>query len=281
MSRPSKPRAIKRLGQHVLTDPRILRRIADAVESGPADTVIEIGPGPGGLTAELARRAERVVAIEKDHSLATGLRGRWTNVAVVEGDALAEDWHRLAAVPAAAAGPVRGYRVAGNIPYNITSPLIDKALDPPRPELIAFLVQREVADRVAAAPGTSAYGALSVGVQAVARVERSFRVVAGSFTPPPQVDSALLTIRPVADPLVEASMAAAFRRLVVGLFGFRRKQLIRGLRGLTGWPADRVVAALTKAGITPTVRPEDIPPAGFAALLGAVVDGGWGGDLAL
>jgi 16S rRNA (adenine1518-N6/adenine1519-N6)-dimethyltransferase len=275
------PRARKRLGQHFLTDPRILSRIADAVESRPGDTVIEIGPGPGGLTAELAQRAGRVVAIEKDHFLATGLMGRWTNVAVVAGDALGQDWHRLAAVPADAAGPVQGYRVAGNIPYNLTSPLIDKALDPPRPHLIAFLVQREVADRVAAAPGTSAYGALSVGVQAVARVERSFRVAPGSFTPPPRVDSALLAIRPLPDPLVEDAMAAPFRRLVVGLFGFRRKQLVRGLRELTGWPADRVVAALTKAGIAPTVRPEDIPPPDFAALLGALVDAGWGGDLAL
>jgi 16S rRNA (adenine1518-N6/adenine1519-N6)-dimethyltransferase len=272
------PRAKKRFGQHFLSDSRILGRIADAVEATASDTVIEIGPGPGGLTAELARRAERVVAIEKDRELAAALAERWPNVALVEGDALRLDWHRLAGVPSGAGGPVKGYRIAGNIPYNITSPLIDKALAPPRPAVVVFLVQREVADRVTAAPGGSEYGALSVGVQAVASVERVFRVAAGSFTPPPRVDSALLRLRPLADPLVSDHASAAFRRLVVGLFGFRRKQLLRGLRELTGWPSDRSAAALARAGLDPAARPEDVPPAGFAALLPALVDGGWAGD---
>ena len=269
------PRTKKRLGQHFLSDPRILARIADSVEAGPADTVIEIGPGPGGLTAELARRAGRVIAIEKDRDLAAALTGRWPNVTVVEGDALQTDWHRLAGLPGGGTSPAPGFRIAGNIPYTITSPLIDKALAPPRPLIVAFLVQREVADRVAARPGSSAYGALSVGVQAAASVERVFRVGAGAFVPPPQVDSALIRLRPHGAPLVADSAVVGFRRLVVGLFGYRRKQLLRGLRELTGWPADRCSAALARAGLDPSARPETLPPVAFAALHAVLVDGGW------
>ncbi|MGH7518144.1 MAG: 16S rRNA (adenine(1518)-N(6)/adenine(1519)-N(6))-dimethyltransferase RsmA [Gemmatimonadales bacterium] len=272
------PRTKKRLGQHFLSDPRILGRIADAVEAAPSDTVIEIGPGPGGLTAELTRRAGRVVAIEKDRDLAAALGGRWPNVTVVEGDALTVDWHALAGVPRTAAGPVTGYRIAGNIPYNITSPLIDKALAPPRPALVVLLVQREVADRVAAGPSSSQYGALSVGVQSAAAVERLFRVGAGAFTPPPQVDSALLRLRPHTTPLVPDHAVGSFRRMVVGLFGFRRKQLLRGLRELTGWPADRCGAVLERAGLRPAARPETLAAAAFAALQTALVDAGWTGD---
>jgi 16S rRNA (adenine1518-N6/adenine1519-N6)-dimethyltransferase len=272
------PRARKRLGQHFLTDPRILARIADAVEACPADTVLEIGSGPGGLTRELAQRAGRVVAIEKDRELAAALDGRWPNVTVIEGDALALDWHAAAGVAAARDRPVRGYRVAGNIPYNITSPLIDKALTPPRPEVVLFLVQREVADRLAAVPGGAAYGALSVGVQAAAAVESVFRIGAGAFSPPPQVDSALVRLRPRVAPLVPDADAPGFRRLVVGLFGFRRKQLLRGLRELTGWPAERCATALGRAGLDPATRPEMLPPAAFAALHRALVDGGWAGN---
>ena len=143
---------------------------------------------------------------------------------------------------------------------------------------MTFLVQREVADRVAATPGSSAYGALSVGVQASASVERVFRVAAGTFTPPPQVESAVIRLRPVAMPLVPDDAVGSFRRLVVGLFGFRRKQLLRALRELTGWPADRCAEALHRAGLDPVVRPETLTPAAFAALYRAVVDGGWSSD---
>ena len=239
--------------------------------------MVEIGPGPGALTAELARRAGRVIAIEKDRDLAAALEGRWPNVTVVTGDALALDWWAAVAAldPPPAGEPSPAVRVAGNIPYNITSPLIDKALTPPRPALVAFLVQREVADRVAAAPGSPAYGALSVGVQAVAAVEIVFRIGAGAFTPPPRVDSALLRLTPRAAPLVPDSAAAGFRRLVVGLFGFRRKQLSRGLRELTGWSPERAAAALSQAGLDPAARPETLAPAAFAGLQRALVDGGW------
>ncbi|HEY7504734.1 MAG TPA: 16S rRNA (adenine(1518)-N(6)/adenine(1519)-N(6))-dimethyltransferase RsmA [Gemmatimonadales bacterium] len=260
------PRAKRRLGQHFLTDPRILQRIADALGATAADTVLEIGPGPGGLTEVLAGYAGRLVAIEKDADLLPALRARVPAVQVVEADALEADWHALA-------GP--DFLVAGNIPYNITSPLIDKALTPPRPRRIVFLVQREVADRVGAAPGSEAYGALSVGVQAVARAERLFTVPAGAFHPRPRVDSAVLRLTPLATPIVSDQEVERFRRLAVGLFGFRRKQLGRGLRELTGWEAKRVEAVLTAAGIDPSARPETVPPPALAALLRALVDGGW------
>ncbi|HEX6668917.1 MAG TPA: rRNA adenine dimethyltransferase family protein, partial [Gemmatimonadales bacterium] len=139
------PRAKRRLGQHFLTDPRILQRLADALDATADDTVLEIGPGPGTLTEALAGRVGKLVAIEKDGDLVPALRARVPGATVVEADALEADWHALA-------GP--DFLVAGNIPYNITSPLIDKALEPPRPRRIVFLVQKEVADRVGAAPGS-------------------------------------------------------------------------------------------------------------------------------
>jgi 16S rRNA (adenine1518-N6/adenine1519-N6)-dimethyltransferase len=260
------PRAKRRLGQHFLTDPRLLGRIADALGAGRGDTVLEIGPGPGGLTSALAARAGRVVAIEKDRDMLAGLRERFPEVTIVEGDALELDWHAVAGGP---------FLLAGNIPYNITSPLIDKALAPPRPARIVFLVQKEVAERVTAGAGEPAYGALSVGVQSVARGERLFTVPAGAFQPRPKVDSAVLRLTPLADPLVAEAEQGRFRRLVVGLFGYRRKQVARGLRELTGWDAHRVVAALAGAGIAPDVRPEVLEPAAFTRLLWALVDGGW------
>lgn len=261
MSRPK-----RRLGQHFLHDPRILDRLADLLGATPQDAVLEIGPGPGGLTAALARRAARVVAIEKDPELIPALRARVPEATVVEGDALDLDWVALGSA---------GGLVTGNIPYNITSPLLDKALTPPRPRRIVFLVQKEVARRVGAHPGTSDYGALTVGIQAVAATTVAFTVPAGAFQPPPRVESAALVIEPLATPLVPDAEVRSFRSLVVGLFGFRRKQLLRGIREFTGWEAARAGAAVTQAGLDGSVRPEVLAPAAFLRLHRALVDGGW------
>lgn len=263
MSRPK-----RRLGQHFLTDPRLLARIADALEAGPTDTVLEIGPGPGGLTQPLLERAGRVIAIEKDQDLVPGLQARFPTLDIRLGDALEVDWHALA--PAGA-----GLLVTGNIPYNITSPLIDKALLPPPPRRIVFLVQKEVADRVTASPACRAYGALSIGVQAVARAERLFTVPAGAFQPRPKVDSAVLRLTPLSRPLVADGDRECFRAMVVGLFGFRRKQILRGLRELTGWEPARVGQVLASLGLPETARPEVLSPADFIRLHRALVDGGW------
>ncbi|HSB55224.1 MAG TPA: 16S rRNA (adenine(1518)-N(6)/adenine(1519)-N(6))-dimethyltransferase RsmA, partial [Gemmatimonadales bacterium] len=266
--RPSNPSIVltpkKRLGQHFLHDPNILGRIAEALEIQPGDTVLEIGPGPGGLTAQLYRRTDRLIAIEKDSDLVPTLRTRFPAMELIEGDALDLDWHALTGP-----GPVL---ITGNIPYNITSPLLELALTPPRPARIVFLVQREVADRVASPPGHREYGALSVGVQSVARVERLFTVPAGAFRPRPKVDSAVLRLTPLDAPLIGDQDVAAFRRFVVGLFGFRRKQLGRGLRVLTDAPAETVQGWLGRAGLDPAFRPEVLSPADFVRLFRAATD---------
>lgn len=262
MSRPK-----RRLGQHFLHDPRILRRLADAVGATPHDTVLEIGPGPGGLTEALVRVAGRVVAIEKDAEIIPALRERVPRAVVVEGDALELDWVQLVGGP--------GGLVTGNIPYNITSPLLDKALTPPRPRRIVFLVQKEVALRAGAAPGSKEYGALTVGIQSVARTEVLFTVPAGAFTPVPKVDSAALRLEPLASPLVADHQVRSFRAAVVGLFGFRRKQLVRAVRELTGWDAGDAARAVESAGLNPTVRPEVLSPPEFLRLHAHLVDGGW------
>jgi 16S rRNA (adenine1518-N6/adenine1519-N6)-dimethyltransferase len=187
-------------------------------------------------------------------------------VKVIEADALTVDWHSVAAPR---------FLLTGNIPYNITSPLLEKALTPPEPDRIVFLVQKEVADRIIAAPGTSEYGALSVGVRAVARAERLFTVSAGAFQPRPKVDSAVLRIVPLEEPLVSPGLRSSFRAVVVGLFGFRRKQLLRALRELTGWEASRVGALLREVELPETVRPEILSPEQFARLHRTLVDWGW------
>ena len=145
--------------------------------------------------------------------------------------------------------PVPGFRIAGNIPYNITSPLIDKALALPRPTLVAFLLQREVADRIAARPGSSAYGALSVGVQACASVERVFRVGAGAFTPPPEVDSAVIRLRPHARRRWwRTPRSPAFAGLWSGCSAFAGSSCSAGSGSSPAGLPDRCSAVLARAG---------------------------------
>jgi 16S rRNA (adenine1518-N6/adenine1519-N6)-dimethyltransferase len=210
------------------------------------------------------------VAIERDADLIDGLRRRVPTAEVVEGDALELDWHEVSGAP----DPLH-WVVTGNIPYNITSPLLERALTPPMARAVVFLVQEEVAARLAARPGTRDWGALTVGITAVARVEKLFTVRAGAFKPPPKVDSALVRLTPLAAPLLEVGRATEFRRFVTGLFGFRRKQLGRGLRELTGWPVERVLKPLARAGLEPTIRPEQVDTALMARLFDEVVDAGW------
>ena len=271
--RPSRPR--KALGQHFLADVHILDRIVAALDPVAGERVLEIGPGPGTLTARLLAAGLRVVAIEKDRRLAAELETRnaergTERLRVVEGDALRMDWHALLDdgldVPRSAFRVPR-FKVVGNIPYNITTPLIEKALTPPWPERIVFLVQAEVADRIAARPGSRTYGALSVGVQAVCRAERLFTVRAGAFRPPPRVQSAVVRLTPGAEPLVAPAEQGEFRRFVTACFARRRKQLRNVLAGVWDRPPDAVVAVLARLAIDPTARPETLAPASFAALL--------------
>jgi len=266
-------RAKKRLGQHFLHHRAILERIADALAPAQDDLVLEIGPGQGAFTSVLVDRGARVSAIEKDGELAAMVTERVPKARVVPGDALALDWRQVAK-----ANPADRLLVTGNIPYQITSPLLAKALEPPLPRRIVFLVQEEVANRLGAKTGSAEYGALTVGVQVIADVEKLFRVPAGAFHPRPKVDSAVVRLIPRNAPLLSEDLRPAFRKLVVGLFGFRRKQLARGLRELTGWTAERVSGILTRVQLDPQARPECVSPAGFVALLAALIDAGWTRD---
>ena len=251
----------KRYGQHFLTDPRILARIATALEATRGDTVVEIGPGRGALTHELLRHAGRVVAIEVDHSLAAQLAERYRDdvrITIIDADILAVDLAR------AAGGP---FLLIGNIPYNITTPILFKALASPRPGRAVFLVQREVAERVSAPPGSRVYGALSVNVQAFARVDMLFRVVPGAFSPPPAVESAVIRLVPRDQSLVAPHEEEAFRTLVLAAFGMRRKQIHRVIRSLWRLAPDAASSVLERAGIDVHVRPETLSAADFARLL--------------
>jgi 16S rRNA (adenine1518-N6/adenine1519-N6)-dimethyltransferase len=265
----------RRLGQHFLTDRNLLRRIVDALEPAPGDVVLEIGPGKGSLTAELLARGVRVVAIEKDARLAAALDAGSVGGAapgsfrLVTGDALALDWHALVAdgVVTSPAARVPPFKVIGNIPYAITTPLIATALVPPLPTRIVLLVQREVADRLAAAPGSKTYGALSVGVQAVCEVEKLFTVRAGAFSPPPTVQSAVVRLTPRATPLIQSNERAPFRTFVTACFSRRRKQLRNVLVAATGQPSERVVEGIRSLGLDPVARPETLAPETFVRLL--------------
>lgn len=253
------------LGQHFLADERVLRRIVDALDPDRADVVLEIGPGTGTLTRQLAPRVGRVIAIEKDPRLAAecGVRNAErgvANVEIIEDDALNLDWHSF--VPRSALR-TRHFKIVGNVPYYITTPLLEKALSPPAPERVVFLVQAEVAERIVARPGSRTYGALSVGVQVTSRAERLFGVKPGAFRPPPEVDSAVIRLHPRPEVVWEAPELARFRRFVTACFSRRRKQLRNVLRGATGWPAERVSVLLERLELDPAARPESLSPERF------------------
>jgi 16S rRNA (adenine1518-N6/adenine1519-N6)-dimethyltransferase len=261
------PPTRKSLGQHFLTDRRILGRIADALQLTGGETVLEIGPGRGALTDILAERAGRLIAIEYDRALAELLRQRYAKrgtVLIAEADVLEVSLGELAVGP---------YVLVGNVPYYITTPILFHALVPPRAERSVYLVQREVADRLSAAPGTKEYGALTVNVAAVARAETLFRVPAGAFSPAPKVESAVVRITPLATPLATPGEERPLRTLVQNAFGMRRKQMRRVVRSLYALDAERADAILAAAGIDPEVRPETLSPSQFVALLRSARDG--------
>lgn len=260
---PRLPRPRKRFGQHFLTDRRTLERIVEALAPEPTDTVVEIGPGRGALTGLLTARCQRLIALEIDRDLVIHLREAYAgqpHVEIVEGDALETDWGALA-------GP--SFLLAGNLPYYITTPLLFRILGTPRPRRAVLLVQREVAARLAAAPGTNDYGALSVNVQVSAAVRLVARVSAGSFHPKPSVESALVLITPLAQPLLGADEEQPFRRFVQAAFGMRRKQMIRVVRELWVPDVGEATRILNALGIDATWRPEVLSPADFVRLFRA------------
>ena len=254
------PPVLKKYGQHFLNDKKILTAIVDALAPTDSDTVVEVGPGRGSLTDILIERSGRVIGIEIDRELADQLGKKYQdrkNVQIVKGDVLEVELHALA-------GP--DFLLIGNVPYYITTPIVFKALEPPIPRRSVFLVQREVAERMAASEDTEAYGALSVNVGAVAHVEHVLNVPAGAFQPPPKVESAVVRLTPRPTPLVSRESQPAFRVFVQAVFGLRRKQMQKVLRTVRGINPEEASAMLELVGINPTARPEVLSPETFAKL---------------
>lgn len=255
----------KALGQNFLHDQRVCQAIAHATLPTPGAWVLEIGPGLGALTAPLLELAERVVALEKDSGLAAVLREEQADaiasgrLVLHEGDATRVDW-----LPLLEGAP--GERViAGNLPYSVTGLLLERATTVARHVARAvFMLQLEVAERLAAAPASEAYGALTVFVQAAFDVKRLLNVGSGAFFPRPEVGSAVVVLTPHLTP--RAAETPAFRALVRAAFGQRRKTLRNAWRGLFDWTDAELAAAAAQAGIALEARGETLAVEDFARL---------------
>ena len=249
------------LGQHVLTNQGVLRKIVGVIDPKPGDVIVEIGAGKGGLTAALAEKAGRVVAIEKDERLVPGLREKMPpNVEVIHGDILRTDLREVskkAGVPS--------LRLVGNIPYSISSPLLFRVLDE-RGVLsdCAFLLQKEVAERVTAGPGTKSYAPLGILLQNEFEARIEFTVAAGSFSPPPKVQSAFLTLRRRPSPLHPGAAEEPFRAFLRAAFAERRKMLWKNL-SRRATPA-ALTAAYDALGLVRNARAEELSPDSLFAL---------------
>jgi 16S rRNA (adenine1518-N6/adenine1519-N6)-dimethyltransferase len=241
--------ARKRFGQHFLADPGVLDRIIRDLRPSPNDHLLEIGPGRGALTAYLAREvctpeaAGRFVAVEIDRDLVPELQARFRGVEFINADILRVDLGALFAPPSTATPDTpaqRGWRVVGNLPYNISTPLLVLLMQHlPHIRDMHFMLQREVADRLSATPGTKAWGRIAVLVQYLCSVEKLFDVPPGSFRPPPRVWSAVTRLTPrAAPPAVEA---VALDAVVRAAFSQRRKRLANALQSLDiDWHASGV-----------------------------------------
>ncbi len=249
------------LGQHFLRDAGIARAIVDLVAPTAQDLVLEIGPGEGALTGELARRGGRVIALEIDRALVERLRPRFPSVEIVEADARRWDYGRLAAPPG---GRVL---VVGNLPYSVGKPIL-MALVAARTAIqeMALMLQREVAERVAAAPGSKVYGGLSVLTQLYCDARVALSVPPGAFRPPPKVESAVLHLRVLPAPRVPLDDERRFQAVVRAAFGQRRKMIANALAAGLGLPLQTTRRAAAAAGVDPGRRAETLTIIEFAAL---------------
>jgi 16S rRNA (adenine1518-N6/adenine1519-N6)-dimethyltransferase len=260
-------RARKRFGQHWLTDPAVLERIVAAAAIEPGEHLLEVGPGRGALTERLlASPAASLLAVELDRDLVLGLRQRFgadPRFQLVEGDVLA-----VALEPAAGPAPEK---VVANIPYNITGPLLERLLGrldrplecPYRARVL--LVQQEVGERIRASPGSSAYSALSVRMQLLARCQGVCLVPPRCFTPPPKVQSEVIRLEPLPPELrPEPALARATEVLLRRCFAARRKMLRNTLAGLL--PEGRLDAVAAAAGVALSQRPQELAPQRWLAL---------------
>ncbi|HVL48708.1 MAG TPA: 16S rRNA (adenine(1518)-N(6)/adenine(1519)-N(6))-dimethyltransferase RsmA [Candidatus Thermoplasmatota archaeon] len=246
----------KSLGQHFLTDARVAERAVRHADVGPDDVVLEIGPGRGILTRALAAKARRVVAVELDRDLADVLAGEAIpNVEIVKGDALEVDLPKVD-------------KIVANLPYQISSPVTFRLLDHPGWSVAVLMYQREFAERLVAKPATDAYGRLSVHATYRARCEIVERVPPGVFFPPPKVESALVRVRPRAEPAFPVADEGLFLRLVAAAFTQRRKTLASGLRHASH------LLEVDEAALKPLLadlphreaRPETLAPETFGAV---------------
>lgn len=253
----------KRFGQNFLVSPGVIRKIVEAIAPRPGDTVVEIGPGLGALTEPLLGKLEQLHVVEIDRDLIARLRQRFApeRLVIHEGDALEFDFGALKE-----AGPLKTLKIVGNLPYNISSPLLfhlaevaDKVSE------MHFMLQKEVVDRMVAAPGTGDYGRLSVMLQYRFHMERLFVVPPGAFDPAPKVDSAIVRLIPRKLGAGEAARdEALFGRVVAAAFSQRRKMLRNTLREFGG------ETLLQAQGIAPTARAETLAVADYIRLANAL-----------
>lgn len=247
----------KRFGQHFLHDPAIIARIVERMAPRPGEAVLEIGPGRGALTAPLLAALGELDVVEIDRDLAEALQARFAgvgNLRVHAADALAFDY---AALARARGGRLR---VLGNLPYNVSTPLLFRLLAASDSvHDMHFMLQREVVDRIVAAPGSRQYGRLGVMLAPRLRATRLFDVGPGAFQPPPRVWSAVLRLEVLAN-VPDWAAEPHYGKIVAAAFGQRRKTLRNGLAGLLG--AGQIAAA----GIDPGARAETLAPAQFGSL---------------
>lgn len=251
--------AKKSLGQHFLLDLNMTRKIARAADVAEGDVVLEIGPGPGGLTRALLETGAHLIAIERDSRCIEAL-GELT--AAFDGRLRVHEADALSADEAAIVGDERPVKIVANLPYNISTELLIKWLKAGNTlwSKMALMFQKEVADRILAAPGSKTYGRLSVIAQAASAPRRAFNLPARAFTPPPKVDSTVVLFEPAQEPFLEIE---ALERITQAAFSQRRKMVRSSLKPVLGMAlGDR----LAEAGVQETQRAEEISVAQFITL---------------
>lgn len=259
--------ARKRFGQHFL-EPAWVVKLVDALVPHPDDTFLEIGPGRGALTAPLAARVKKVIAVELDRDLAAALPARLPEVRVIQADFLDVD---LTDILRDERKPVR---VVGNLPYNVGSPILFKLLhDADDGRLLSdatLMLQKEVADRLVAEPGSDGYGALAIQVALLADAERILSLPPGAFRPPPKVRSAVVRLR-FRDPAVDVGDRSTFEKLVRGLFLQRRKTLANALKPVADSIGQTTAELISRAQVDGRKRPEELTLGDMARLARAML----------
>jgi 16S rRNA (adenine1518-N6/adenine1519-N6)-dimethyltransferase len=267
MRRPATRGRTRALGQHFLRDRSVVDRILDLARPSARDLVVEIGPGRGALTEALASRAGRLLALEIDADLVTALQARFAgapHVEIRQADARRFD---AAGLRALVPDPEGRVVVVGNLPYSVGKPILAALVESgPRIDLMVLMLQKEVAERVAAPPGGKTYGALSVLTQAAAAVKLAFSVPPGAFSPPPQVESAVIHLVPHREPPIRIADPPRFGAVVRAAFSQRRKSLANALSAGLAIPPDRARRLIQEAGIDPGRRAETLSLAEFARL---------------